>query len=71
MYSERSADEHDRTADQFFKRYNDKHPERGGAQKITADVRGEGKDLINLIRASSEVLINESPRNMPRPKLLR
>lgn len=59
MYSERSADEHDRTADQFFKRYNDKHPERGGAQKITADVRGEGKDLINLIRASSEVLINE------------
>lgn len=60
MYSERSVDEHDRTADQFFKRYNDKHPENGGAQKITADVRGEGKDLINLIRASSEVLINES-----------
>ena len=60
MYSERSADEHDRTADQFFKRYNDKHPENGGAQKITADVRGEGKDLVNLIRASSEVLINES-----------
>lgn len=60
MYSERSVDEHDRTADQFFKRYNDKHPENGGAQKITADVRGEGKDLVNLIRASSEVLINES-----------
>ena len=60
MYSERSVDEHDRTADQFFKRYNDKHPENGGAQKITADVRGEGKDLVNLIRASGEVLINES-----------
>ncbi len=60
MYSERSVDEYDRTPDQFFKRYNEKHPERGGAQKITADVRGEGKDLVNLIRASSEVLINES-----------
>lgn len=60
MYSERSVDEHDRTADQFFKRYNDKDPAKGGAQKITADVRGEGKDLVNLIRASSEVLINES-----------
>lgn len=60
MYSERSVDEHDRTADQFFKRYNDKDPAKGGAQKITADVRGEGKDLVNLIRASGEVLINES-----------
>jgi hypothetical protein len=60
MFSERALDEFDRTAEQFFKRYNDKHPERGGAQKITADVRGEGKDLVNLIRASSEVLINES-----------
>lgn len=60
MYSERSVDEYDRTPDQFFKRYNEKHPERGGAQKITADVRGEGKELVNLIRASSEVLINES-----------
>lgn len=60
MYSERSVDEYDRTPDQFFKRYNDKHPERGGAQKITADVRGEGKDLVNLIRATGEVLINES-----------
>ena len=60
MFSERALDEFDRTAEQFFKRYNEKHPERGGAQKITADVRGEGKDLVNLIRASSEVLINES-----------
>ena len=60
MFSERALDEFERTAEQFFKRYNEKHPERGGAQKITADVRGEGKDLVNLIRASSEVLINES-----------
>ena len=71
MYSERSADEHDRTADQFFKRYNDKHPERGGAQKITADVRGEGKDLINLIRASSEVLINESTQEHAPTKIVK
>ena len=71
MYSERSADEHDRTADQFFKRYNDKHPENGGAQKITADVRGEGKDLINLIRASSEVLINESTQEHAPTKIVK
>lgn len=70
MYSERSVDEHDRTADQFFKRYNDKHPEQGGAQKITADVRGEGKDLINLIRASSEVLINESTQEHAPTKIV-
>lgn len=71
MYSERSVDEHDRTADQFFKRYNDKHPAHGGAQKITADVRGEGKDLINLIRASSEVLINESTQEHAPTKIVK
>jgi hypothetical protein len=71
MYSERSVDEYDRTPEQFFKRYNDKHPENGGAQKITADVRGEGKDLINLIRASSEVLINESLEQHAPTKIVR
>ena len=71
MYSERSVDEHDRTADQFFKRYNDKDPTEGGARKITADVRGEGKDLINLIRASSEVLINESTQEHAPTKIIK
>ena len=60
MFSERALDEFDRTAEQFFKRYNDKNPANGGARKVTADVRGDGQDLMNIIRAGSEVLINES-----------
>ncbi|MDQ9023356.1 MobA/MobL family protein, partial [Acinetobacter sichuanensis] len=60
MFSERALDEFDRTAEQFFKRYNDKNPENGGARKVTADFRGDGQDLMNIIRAESEVLINES-----------
>ena len=60
MFSERALDEFDRTAEQFFKRYNDKNPETGGARKVTADFRGDGQDLMNIIRAGSEVLINES-----------
>lgn len=60
MFSERALDEFDRTAEQFFKRYNDKNPENGGARKVTADFRGDGQDLMNIIRAGSEVLINES-----------
>lgn len=35
MYSQRILDGYDRTPDQFFKRYNAKHPERGGAKKDT------------------------------------
>lgn len=60
MFSERALDEFDRTAEQFFKRYNDKNPQNGGARKVTADFRGDGQDLMNIIRAGSEVLINES-----------
>jgi hypothetical protein len=60
MFSERALDEFDRTAEQFFKRYNDKNPANGGARKVTADFRGDGQDLMNIIRAGSEVLINES-----------
>ena len=60
MFSERALDEFDRTAEQFFKRYNDKNPENGGARKVTADFRGDGQDIMNIIRAGSEVLINES-----------
>lgn len=60
MYSERSVDEHDRTAEQFFSRYNDKAPEKGGAQKITPDSRGIGKTIINQMRVETEVIINEA-----------
>lgn len=59
MYCERSVDEHHRTAEQFFKRYNNAEPEKGGAQKITPDVRGKGKTIINEMRVEVEMIINE------------
>jgi hypothetical protein len=60
MYSERSVDEYDRTAKQFFSRYNDKSPASGGARKVTANLKGEGKEIVNQIRAEIEVLTNEA-----------
>lgn len=60
MYSERSVDEHDRTAQQFFSRYNDKSPADGGARKVTANLKGQGKEIVNQIRAEIEVLTNEA-----------
>jgi hypothetical protein len=60
MYSERHVDGIDRTAEQFFKRYNPKEPHKGGAQKLTADVLGMGKAQLQLYRQKTEELINES-----------
>ena len=62
MYSERHVDGIERTAEQFFKRYNPKQPEKGGAQKLTADVLGMGKAQLQLYRQKTEELINESLR---------
>ena len=59
MYCERSVDEYNRTAKQFFSRYNESNPENGGAQKITPDVRGKGKTIINEMRIDTETIINE------------
>ncbi|MDY6458079.1 MobA/MobL family protein (plasmid) [Acinetobacter sp. ANC 7201] len=59
MYCERSVDEHSRTAEQFFKRYNHAEPDKGGAQKITPDVRGKGKTIINDMRVDTEIIINQ------------
>lgn len=59
MYCERSVDEYHRTAEQFFSRYNEKYPGKGGAQKITPDVRGKGKTIINEMRLDTEIIINE------------
>lgn len=60
MFSERRLDGIDRDPDQHFKRYNAKHPERGGAQKDntgkTAAVRKE--ELIAL-RSRWETMCNE------------
>ena len=60
MYSERHVDGIDRTAEQFFKRYNPKDPQKGGAQKLTADVLGMGKAQLQLYRRKTEELINDS-----------
>ncbi len=60
MYSERHVDGIDRTAEQFFKRYNPKDPQKGGAQKLTADVLGMGKAQLQLYRQKTEELINDS-----------
>ena len=59
MYSERHVDGIERTAEQFFKRYNPKDPQKGGAQKLTADVLGMGKAQLQLYRQKTEELINE------------
>ncbi len=60
MYSERHVDGIERTPEQFFKRYNPKEPEKGGAQKLTADVLGMGKAQLQLYRQKTEELINAS-----------
>lgn len=47
MYSERRLDGIERDPDQFFKRYNAKNPERGGAQKASGGkARGAMKDEL-------------------------
>lgn len=50
MYSERRLDGIERDPDQFFKRYNAKNPEKGGAQKASGGkARGELKqELLEL-----------------------
>jgi hypothetical protein len=50
MYSERILDGIERDPDQFFKRYNAKNPEKGGAQKASGGkARGEMKqELLEL-----------------------
>ncbi|MCF9047427.1 MobA/MobL family protein, partial [Acinetobacter nectaris] len=70
MYSERHVDEIDRTPEQFFKRYNPKHPEKGGAQKLTADILGLGKGQLQLYREKTEQLINHSLERYAPTKIL-
>jgi len=71
MYCERSVDEHSRTAEQFFSRYNNDKPELGGAKKVTPDVRGKGKTIINEMRVDVEVIINEYLENHAPTKLVK
>jgi len=61
QYSERTTlDDFERPPELFFRQYRPKNPERGGAQKITADVLGLGRHQIRHMRQLTEKLINES-----------
>lgn len=61
IYSERtSIDQIDRPPEQFFNQYRPKNPERGGAQKITEDLLGQGRQQIMIYRRLTEKIINES-----------
>lgn len=70
IYSERHVDDIERTAEQFFKRYNPKDPQKGGAQKLTADVLGMGKAQLQLYRQKTEELINESLKRYAPTKIV-
>ena len=59
MYSERGLDGIQRSAEQFFKQWNRKAPERGGTRKLTADVLGYGRDHVNVFREIVERQINQ------------
>ena len=64
MFSERQLDGIDRDPEQFFKRYNSKHPERGGAKKGFGDhagqklTRAERKEDLKVLRDRWEKLTN-------------
>lgn len=61
QYSERTTlDDFERPPELFFRQYRPKNPERGGAQKITADVLGLGRHQITYMRQVTEKLINET-----------
>lgn len=61
MFSERVAEKNiDYTKEQFFKRYNPRHPERGGAKKDTRFTAMSGKENIIKVRENLEKIINKS-----------
>ena len=60
MFSERLLDGIDRDPEQFFKRYNSKNPEKGGAKKDNTGLMDSvRKKLIKEQRSRWEVLCNE------------
>ena len=59
MFSERLIDDVQRDPDQFFKRYNSKHPEKGGAKKAnTPKLAAERKNELKQQRDRWEKLCN-------------
>ena len=60
MFNERRRDGIARDPDQYFKRYNSKHPERGGAQKLnTGKDHATRKQEIKEIRNRWETMCNQ------------
>ena len=60
MFSDRTNDGIERAPDQFFKRYNPKNPERGGAKKANTGLKqSERVELLKEQRGRFEVLLNK------------
>lgn len=60
MFSDRTNDGIERAPDQFFKRYNPKNPETGGAKKANTGLKqSERKELLKEQRGRFEVLLNK------------
>ncbi len=59
MWSERKLDGIDRDPNQFFRRYNTKHPERGGAQCATTQSKSEKVADLKAKRMRWQEHINE------------
>lgn len=69
MYSERTLDGIERGADTFFKRYNSKHPERGGCKKANlAMKKGEARQQAKELRQRIGDTINKHLELANRPE---
>ena len=59
MFSERTIDDVERDPDQYFKRYNSKNPEKGGAKKAnTPKFSAERKEELKAMRDRWEKICN-------------
>lgn len=69
MYSERTLDGIERGSDTFFKRYNSKHPERGGCKKANlAMKKGEARQQAKELRYRIGDTINKHLELANRPE---
>ena len=65
MYSDRIDDGIERPPEQYFKRYNSKHPERGGAKKANSGLKSsERKELLLAKRERFGDMINKKLREI-------
>lgn len=60
MYSPKLQDGIERSREQFFKRYNSKHPERGGTKNDTRFSGKRGGDELIAVRERWEKMINNA-----------